>query len=109
MAKIAKSSRGGAKPGERRGGRQKGTPNKKNAEVIKAVKASGLTPLEFMLDLMRGSPPEGATAVEAIAFASMRFEAAKAAAPYVHPKLTAIEHKGPDGGPVQHCLTVKFV
>jgi hypothetical protein len=35
----------------------------------------------------------------------MRFEAAKAAAPYVHPKLAAIEHSGPEGAP----LTVEIV
>lgn len=29
--------RGGAKPGERRGGRKKGTPNKKSAEVKEAL------------------------------------------------------------------------
>lgn len=28
MAKVARSSRGGSRPGERRGGRKKGTPNK---------------------------------------------------------------------------------
>ena len=28
----------------------------------------------------------------------MRFEAAKAAAPYIHPRLAAVEHSGPDGG-----------
>lgn len=33
MAKIAKSSNRGSKPGERRGGRQKGTPNKATVEL----------------------------------------------------------------------------
>jgi hypothetical protein len=28
---------------------------------------------------------------------AMRFEAAKAAAPYIHPRLAAIEHTAPDG------------
>jgi hypothetical protein len=34
-----------------------------------------------------------------------RFEAAKAAAPYIHPRLAAIEHTGKGGGPVQVNIT----
>ena len=38
MAKIAKNShKGGSKPGERRGGRQKGTPNKRTAEIVERL------------------------------------------------------------------------
>ena len=33
MAKVAKSSNRGSKPGERRGGRAKGTPNKATAAI----------------------------------------------------------------------------
>lgn len=82
------------------GGRRKGVRNKASVEREKAVAESGLTPLDFMLNIMRGSPPEGAGPAEQIAFSTLRFEAAKAAAPYVHPKLANIEHTGPDGGPV---------
>jgi hypothetical protein len=32
--------------------------------------------------------------------ADRRDDMAKAAAPYVHPKLAAVEHTGKDGGPV---------
>jgi hypothetical protein len=46
-----------SKPGERRGGRQRGTPNKKtllkNAVIAAAVTNPNLSPLEFFLDLMR--------------------------------------------------------
>jgi len=31
----------------------------------------------------------------------VRLDAAKAAAPYMHPRLAAIEHTGADGGPIQ--------
>jgi len=37
--------RGGSKPGERRGGRKKGTPNRRTAErqaILAAIKASGI-------------------------------------------------------------------
>ena len=100
------TGRGGKRKGA---GRKKGATTKRTQEIAAKAMKEGLTPLEFMLNVMRGAPPEGASPAEIIAFTSMRFEAAKSAAPYVHPKLAANEHKGPDGGPVQHCLTVKFV
>jgi len=47
----------GSNPGERRGGRERGTPNKNTAlmKVAFAAAASdvGLTPLEFMLGIMK--------------------------------------------------------
>jgi hypothetical protein len=39
----------------------------------------------------------------------MAQECAKDAAPYIHPKLAAIEHTGADGGAIDHSLTVQFV
>lgn len=74
------------------GGRKPGTPNKKTAEVQKAVEESGITPLDYMLKIMRDdSIPEDAELAQIIALAGLRFEAAKAAAPYVHAKLSSIE------------------
>lgn len=71
--------RGGSKPGERRGGRQKGTPNKKTQEKINAIVNSGLTPLDYMLSVLRDeSLPD-----------DMRLQAARDSAPYVHPRLSA--------------------
>ena len=66
------------------GGRKKGTPNKASSARANAVAQSGQTPLDYMLGVMRDSamPPD------------VRLDAAKSAAPYVHPKLSAIEHKG---------------
>jgi hypothetical protein len=47
----------GSKPGERRGGRQRGTPNKntllKNAAIKVAANDPNLSPLDFLLNLMR--------------------------------------------------------
>ena len=43
----------GSKPGERRDGRKKGTPNRVTAEKRKAIEASGLAPLDYMLSVMR--------------------------------------------------------
>jgi hypothetical protein len=49
----------GSQPGERRGGRAKGIPNKASAKRAEAVAASGLTPLDYMLDLMREGAERG--------------------------------------------------
>src|SRR5262249_3150038 len=59
IAKVAKGSKmpRGSKPGERRGGRQRGTPNKstvlKNAAIAAAANDPNLSPLDFLLKLMR--------------------------------------------------------
>jgi hypothetical protein len=72
---------GGSKPGERRGGRPPGTPNKATAIVTAAMDAISanpdLTPLEFMLGVVRAPNVDPA----------MRLRAAQAAAPYVHARL----------------------
>ena len=72
----------GSLPGERRGGRQKGTPNRATAAQAAAIAASGLTPLDYMLSVLR----------DETAPRSERMEAAAKAAPYVHPRLAAIEY-----------------
>lgn len=70
--------------GVKTGGRTKGTPNKATAAKAAEVAASGLTPLDYMLTVLRdeANPPD------------VRLDAASKAAPYVHPKLAAIEHSG---------------
>lgn len=83
-AKVAKSSGRGSKPGERRGGRQKGTRNKKTEELLGEVKAGGIMPLDYLLQVMRDEGAEEAR----------RIDAAKAAAPYVHPKLQPVDKDG---------------
>lgn len=63
------------------GGRSPGTPNRKTAETQAAVEASGLTPLEYLLSVMRDV---GADEQRRVAAANM-------AAPYVHARLSSIE------------------
>ena len=77
--------------GRKFGGRQKGTPNKATAARVAEIAATGETPLAFMLRVMRDESKEFA----------VRLDAAKGAAPYVHPKLATIEHTGKDGGPIE--------
>mgnify|MGYP001607522094 CR=1 FL=1 len=69
--------------GKKTGGRQKGTPNKTTAEQQAEIAASGLTPLEHMMNVLRdpNTPP------------ARRDDMAKAAAPYVHPRLSQVESK----------------
>jgi hypothetical protein len=90
-------SHGGARKGA---GRKPGSANKKTREIADKAIAEGLTPLEFMLQIMRDEPPETEDARLQLAQQAMRFEAAKAAAPYVHPRLGAVEHTGRDGSPL---------
>src|SRR5204863_7788144 len=43
---------GGSKPGERRGGRKHGTPNRASTARQAEVAASGITPLDYMLAVL---------------------------------------------------------
>lgn len=73
MAKV-----GGARPGA---GRKPGSPNRRNAEVIATALGQGITPLEFMLNLMRDEQADPKD----------RSWAAEKAAPYLHPRPAPLE------------------
>lgn len=65
-------------------GRPKGRKNNKTLEQVQAVTASGLSPLEYLLSVMRDpNADEG-----------KRIDAAKAAAPYVHARLQPVDGDG---------------
>ena len=70
----------GSKPGERRGGRKVGTPNKKtvlkNAAICAAVTGPDVSPLDFLLGLMRNPNLE----------LEVRVTVAEVAFPYFHAK-----------------------
>ncbi len=111
----------GSAPGERRGGRKKGSPNKRTigkrlaeatAVVVNTLIDPGTTltvppsgtdcepvrlnlpadiqPLNFLLTIMREDGFDLGT----------RLDAAKAAAPYIHPKLAQIQHTGDAQKPI---------
>lgn len=82
-------------------GRKPGSKNDKSAEIAQQAAAKGLTPLEYMLDILRAEPSAEAEPAVKLSHQAMRFEAAKAAAPYIHPRLNAIQHQGHDGGPLK--------
>lgn len=79
-------ARGGKRPGA---GRPKGAATKRTREVADKAAAEGLTPLEYMLAVLRDEAADP----------DARMDAAKAAAPYVHPKLSSVDanHKGDVG------------
>ena len=80
---------GGRRPGA---GRKPGTANKRTREIADKAAAEGITPLELMLCIMRDEAcPEDADPAQKAAFHSLRFEAAKAAAPYIHPRLANVD------------------
>lgn len=73
-------ARGGKRPGA---GRPAGAANAKTRAIADKASAEGITPLEYMLQLLRDKNGDPLT----------RFEAAKAAAPYMHAKLSSVESK----------------
>lgn len=76
--KISSGVNGGKRPGA---GRKAGSPNKKTAETVRKIEESGITPLEYLLSVMRDPASEEKD----------RMTAAIAAAPYSHAKLSSIE------------------
>lgn len=89
-----------ARGGKREGaGRPAGAIAKKTKELVEKIEASGLTPLDYMLNILRDESMD----------TESRFEAAKAAAPYVHPKLASVEHKGDADNPLQTISRIEIV
>jgi hypothetical protein len=70
----------GSKPGERRGGRQRGTPNKKtalmNAALAAAAANPAISPLDFLLSIVR-NPKESSKLRIKVALATLPFAHAK--------------------------------
>jgi hypothetical protein len=78
--------RGGARTGAGRKKGQASAQTKRRKAVAAQALAAGLSPLDYMLSIMRdeGMPIK------------LRYLAAVDAAPYVHPKLTAVAHSAGD-------------
>ena len=70
--------KGGPRPNS---GRKPGSPNKKTAELQRKIAAEGITPLEYMLQVLRS---KNSNKLE-------KLDAAKAAAPYLHPRLSSVD------------------
>ena len=94
---------GGKRPGA---GRPKGSRSRTTRSKISRIEAliarGDELPLDFLLQLMRAPEPVQQVGESVLVFrarwvrwAEERFEAAKAAAPFCHPKLAAIEWRPP--------------
>lgn len=111
-------------------GRKTGSLTTRTRDVAERAIAEGKSPLEVMLDnmshfqqaaldaeaILNGLTAEEYSGVEmnpedqfkkllaevkkAAGLRQMAHDCARDAAPYLHPKLTAVTHSGPDGGPV---------
>lgn len=120
----AKSKRGGKREGA---GRKEGSATKKTREIADKAAQEGITPLEVMLDNMVFAHqqageimaqllesgmdlPDGFDQLkELLRFRGIAQEAAKDAAPYIHPRLAAIEHTGKGGEAINMNWQIEFV
>lgn len=85
-----------ARGGKREGaGRPAGAVTTRTRDMADKIVNGGITPLEYMLTVLRDDSQEQAS----------RMWAAEKAAPYIHPKLASVEHSGKDGGPLQIVIT----
>lgn len=132
-----------ARGGKREGaGRPSGAITKRTRDVAERALASGLSPLEIMVDNMRHfqqvaldaeATLEGLTAEEfseqvsadaspeeqfkfllaqvkkTAGFRQMAQDAARDAAPYIHPKLASVQHTGDPDKPISHTMRVELV
>ena len=78
--------RGGKRSGA---GRKKGSVTRRTQELISRAAEDGETPLEYMLRVMRTSNDD-----------KRKDAMAQAAAPYIHPKLAAVEHSSDKDNPL---------
>ncbi len=95
-------AQGGARAGA---GRPRG-PNRASRERLERISKTGVTPLDVMIEGMRKhyeAAQEALKSEDKETAAKCFREAkdfAKEAAPYLHPRLQAVQHTGKDGGPV---------
>lgn len=86
---------GGARAGA---GRPKGAKSTRTQEIIAAATAGGITPLEYMLQVMRDPDAD----------LQRRDAMAEKAAKYIHPQLAATTIKGDAENPIELSLRVTF-
>jgi hypothetical protein len=110
-----KKSKGGKRPGA---GRKTGSLTKRTRQIAEAVATQGITPLEVMMKVMHQLYEEASNVQEEelgdktlanearIKLLNMAATVGRHAAPYVHPRLSAIEHTGKDGTPLQSGVLV---
>lgn len=90
-------AKGGARVGA---GRKKGSVSLKTREIAEQAIKEGLTPLEVILKSMRSmwdNAQEQTDPDQRLTRMAAASQLAKDAAPYIHPKLSSMEVKNPEG------------
>jgi hypothetical protein len=87
--------RGGKREGA---GRKLGSVAKLDADARRKAMEGGMMPLDYLLGIMRDEDQD----------ARWRLDAAKAAAPYCHARLSSTELSGPNGSAVEVQTTQKL-
>ncbi len=85
-------ARGGARQGA---GRKAGAATRFNEEARAKAAEGGMMPLDYLLGLLRAEDTPKET----------KIDVAKAAAPYCHARLAAVEHSGDQDKPIAHTVT----
>ena len=81
----------GSQPGERRGGRAPGTPNKRTTELIERLAELKCDPVEGLARIAADANTD--VALRARVYADLL--------PYLYPKRKAVELSGDDNAPIQ--------
>lgn len=106
-AKVAASSKRGSRPGERRGGRKKGTPNKVTREFKETVR--------LLLENNAGNVERWLAMVAEGDGDTVKPDPGKALdlmaklAEYTTPKLGRTEHTGKDGNDLPRSVTINVI
>lgn len=98
--KVAKASNRGSKPGERRGGRTKGVPNKATASIREIAREYTATAINTLVSVMSGG--EGIPAAAQVA-------AAKEILDRAYGKPATIVQGDEEGGAVQVVTRIELV
>lgn len=98
MTEVARKSNRGSKPGERRGGRQAGTPNKATAEIKLLAREHAATAMKELARLAVHAESEAARVAAIKELFDRGFGKSR----------QPLDGDG-EGGPIRHNLTVSFV
>ena len=95
--------RGGSKPGERRGGRKKGEPNKRTAQfratVLEKLREMDCDPIEKLAAIANDEKNPIDCRIRVLTHLST----------FVYPQLTRAEMTGPNEGPIETKATIRVV